>query len=437
MLNVQCSMVNDSTTIRRLRLPLAVCIVLIHLHMQVDGTQIGWGSLTSMDAWRLFACVTINELAAIAVPLFFMISGFLFFNSPSPRDNGQLSIVNGQWSIKAKLRRRVRTLLVPYVLFCVLAVIGLVVNHTMQGHSLGDSLHTFLGNGKWLHNFWDVHTTGTNTNILGITKPISYPILIPLWFIRDLMVIVVMTPLIRWALLRLRVWWIAIMVVLSVTGIWIPLVGFSPSSCLWFSIGAWFSLNGLAMVQGVQEFKRFKGSRKNVQCSMFNVQCSIILALSLLIADILTDGTPADRYVHFAFLLVAVPVTYALFTRMKKKDSPCRRGPFEEIDKEASRSEGVAAKQTGGYDNAQCSMLNVQSLSFFLFAFHTLPLPFLGCRPVEWAKQLLWTGSDNGWVCIVQFVGAAVLTVVVCVLAYVLLQWVCPRFLYLLTGRKG
>ena len=77
------------------------------------------------------------------------------------------------------------------------------------------------------------------------------------------------------------------------------------------------------------------------------------------------------------------------------------------------------------------------SFPFFLFAFHTLPLPFLGCRPVEWAKQLLWTDSHNGWLCIVQFIGAAVLTVVVCVLAYVLLQWVCPRFLYLLTGRKG
>ena len=388
----------DSNTIKRLRLPLALCIILIHLHMQVSGTQIEWGALTSLDVWRIFACVSINELAAIAVPLFFMISGFLFFNSqrsgaessgdvPSPLPLGE---VGDRLSIFSKLRRRVRTLLVPYVLFCLLAVIGLVVNHSMQGHILADSLHTYLGNGKWLHNFWDVHTTGTNTNILGISKPISYPVCIPLWFIRDLMVIILMTPLIRWALLRLRLWWIAIMIVFSVTGIWIPLVGFSATSCLWFSIGGWFSLRGESMADS------FVSVRTPLLCA----------AISLLFLDILTDGTPTDRYVHFAFLLVAVPAVYTLFSTFQS------------------------------FNPSILQSFNVQSLSFFIFAFHTLPIPFLGCRPVEWAKQLLWTDSANGWLCILQFVGAALLTALICLLTYSVLQTLCPKFLYLLTGRK-
>ena len=205
------------------------------------------------------------------------------------------------------------------------------------------------------------------------------------------------------------------MLVLSLTGIWIPLVGFSPSSCLWFSIGAWFSINAKPLLQ----------------CSMLNVQCSIISSLSLLILDILTDGTPSDRYIHFAFLLVAVPTTYALFARLQRKSSPSfliagLSRDLRDCGSEAAMRGGVPFR-AGAYD----------SFPFFLFAFHTLPLPFLGCRPVEWAKQLLWTDSHNGWLCIVQFIGAAVLTVAVCVLAYLLLQWLCPRFLYLLTGRKG
>ncbi|MBO4487327.1 MAG: hypothetical protein J5729_03090, partial [Bacteroidaceae bacterium] len=53
----------DSAAINRLRLPLALAIIMIHLH-----TQVG----------------IINELAAIAVPLFFMMSGFLFFRRRSP-----------------------------------------------------------------------------------------------------------------------------------------------------------------------------------------------------------------------------------------------------------------------------------------------------------------------------------------------------------------
>ncbi|MBO4593771.1 MAG: acyltransferase family protein [Bacteroidaceae bacterium] len=417
----------DSAAINRLRLPLALAIIMIHLHTQVD---------------------IINELAAIAVPLFFMMSGFLFFRGRSPEcamlnalcianrsklgrgvlkepggslaagaDSGGESVSgNGQWSTVnyfPKFRRRVRSLLFPYVLFCLLAVIGLIINHTLHGHSLTDSIHTFLGNGRWLHNFWDVHTTGQNTNVLGITKPVSYPILIPLWFIRDLMVIVLMAPLIGWAIRCLRIGWIAVMVVLSITGIWIPLVGFSPSSCLWFSIGAWFSINGISMAS----------SLRRVRIPL------ICAAIALLVLDILTDGRPADRYVHFAFLLMAVPATYAIAVRDRsilKLD----------LDLNPVRDRSILKLDLA---NVQCSMFNVRwstaSLSFFIFAFHTLSVPFLG-RPVELSKQLLFTGSDSELLCILQSIGAALLTAVICIMAYFLMLLICPKFLSLLTGGR-
>ncbi|MBR4783383.1 MAG: hypothetical protein IK023_05790 [Bacteroidaceae bacterium] len=441
----------DSAAINRLRLPLALAIIMIHLHTQVD---------------------IINELAAIAVPLFFMMSGFLFFRRRSPEcamlnalcianrsklgrgvskepggslaagaDSGGESVSgNGQWSgvnaesIKLdlanvqcsmfnaqcttvnyfhKFRRRVRSLLLPYVLFCLLAVIGLIINHTLHGHSLTDSIHTFLGNGRWLHNFWDVHTTGQNTNVLGITKPVSYPILIPLWFIRDLMVIVLMTPLIGWAIRCLRIGWIAVMVVLSITGIWIPLVGFSPSSCLWFSIGAWFSINGISMAS----------SLRRVRIPL------ICAAIALLVLDILTDGRPADRYVHFAFLLMAVPATYAIAVRDRS---------IIKLDLDLNPVRDRFNVQCSTV-NGQWSMFNGQwstaSLSFFIFAFHTLSVPFLG-RPVELSKQLLFTGSDSELLCILQSIGAALLTAVICIMAYFLMLLICPKFLSLLTGGR-
>ncbi|MBO4486915.1 MAG: hypothetical protein J5729_00925, partial [Bacteroidaceae bacterium] len=324
--------------------------------------------------------------------------------------NGQCTTVN----YFPKFRRRVRSLLLPYVLFCLLAVIGLIINHTLHGHSLTDSIHTFLGNGRWLHNFWDVHTTGQNTNVLGITKPVSYPILIPLWFIRDLMVIVLMTPLIGWAIRCLRIGWIAVMVVLSITGIWIPLVGFSPSSCLWFSIGAWFSINGISMAS----------SLRRVRIPL------ICAAIALLVLDILTDGRPADRYVHFAFLLMAVPATYAIAVRDRsilKLDlelNPVRDRSIIKLD--------LDLNPVRDRFNVQCS---TASLSFFIFAFHTLSVPFLG-RPVELSKQLLFTGSDSELLCILQSIGAALLTAVICIMAYFLMLLICPKFLSLLTGGR-
>ena len=368
---------------------------MIHMHMEPSGTTIGWGSLGSLDIWRIFACVSINELAAIAVPLFFMMSGYLFF-------------YRTEWNSAAfvgKLRRRVRSLLVPYVLFCLLAVVGLVVNYAMSGHSWAQSLHLYLGDGKWLHNFWDVHTTGTNTNLLGISKPISYPINIPLWFIRDLMVIVLMTPIIHLAIKRLRWGWLLLMTALSISGVWIPLVGFSPSSVLWFSVGAWFSINGRSMAA------TFGRLRTLLLCA----------ALPLMVLDILTDGTPADKYVHFAFLMTAVLAVYGVAVGWHLPSTELLSGPH-------LKDEGAA---DGGL-----IISNAAAMSFFIFAFHTLPLPLLGCRPVEWAKQLLWTGSDNGLLCIAQFIGATLLTAAVSMLVYWLLLWLCPGVLSVLTGRK-
>ena len=424
---------SDSLTIRSLRLPLALSIIFIHLHMQVSGTQIGWGRLTSPDAWRIFACISINELAAIAVPLFFMMSGYLFFygpQRPEVRESGNPPpglppLPLGWWL--GKWRRRVRTLLVPYVLFCLLAVVGLTVNHAMQGHTLADSLHTYLGNGKWLHNFWDVHTTGHNTNILGVTKPVSYPVCIPLWFIRDLMVIVLMSPLIHWAIRRLRLGWIALMAALSLTGIWIPLVGFSASTCLWFSIGAWYSIHGRSMAGDLHAARH----------------PLLAAALPLLILDILTDGTPADRYTHFAFLMLAVPATYAITARAAR---PRQSGFGKQENGKVGKFEGhafgspiVTRLRSPIVTRLQLSNLKYNcssALSFFIFAFHTLPIPFVGCRPVEWAKQVCWTGSDDGLLCIVQFLAAALLTAGICVSAWLLLQWTSPKILSLLTGRS-
>lgn len=375
-----------------MRLPLALCIIMIHLHMEPSSTAIGWGSFGSLDVWRIFACVSINEVASVAVPLFFMISGYLFF-------------VGGKWNgtvFTGKLRRRIHSLLVPYVLFCLLAAVGLVVNYVISGHTWGQSIHLYLGDGKWLHNFWDVHTTGTNTNLLGISKPISYPVNIPLWFIRDLMVIVLMTPLIHLAIRWLRWGWLLLMLAFSISGVWIPLVGFSPSSVLWFSVGAWFSINGRSMAAA---FGRW---RTPLICAV----------LPLMVLDILSDGTPADRYVHFAFLLMAVPAVYG-----RKTTEPT---PSTSI-------KGRDASDVGG----GIVFSNSAALSFFIFAFHTLPLPLLGCRPVEWAKQLLWSGSDNGLLCIVQFVAATLLTAAVSIVAYCLLLWLCPGVLRVLTGRAS
>ena len=49
------------------------------MNMKVHGNMVQWTDFGSMDAYRVFAIVVADNLAGIAVPLFFLFSGYLFF----------------------------------------------------------------------------------------------------------------------------------------------------------------------------------------------------------------------------------------------------------------------------------------------------------------------------------------------------------------------
>lgn len=93
-----------SKTIMFLRFPLIVAVVFIHTNLadvMINGRLlVNEGQFPIHD---LFRHIITNELARIAVPLFFFISGFLFFYHTD----------FSMKMYKQKLKKRVRTLLVP------------------------------------------------------------------------------------------------------------------------------------------------------------------------------------------------------------------------------------------------------------------------------------------------------------------------------------
>lgn len=372
----------DSQAIARLRLPLAVGVVFIHLGMGFSGRQIHWQSFGEMDAFRFLGCFVTNELASLAVPLFFVISGYLFFANMPVDGNRAMLATYGH-----KLRRRVWSLLVPYLIFNILAVAALIINQVIDGHSLQQAAEQYLGGMKWLRNFWDIHTTGSATNVLGVSRAVAYPLDSPLWFVRDLMVLVIMSPVIYYALRWLRWGWLVLMVVLTLTGIWIPLPGFGVSSCLYFSIGAWFGLTGRSMGESLRRWRWWL----------------LLIALPAMLGDIWSDGTEFDQYLHLLALISGLLCVYAFV---------------------ANSNHGIPVP-------SWCA-----PASFFVFAVHTLPIPWLGCRPVEWCKSLLWSGSQSALQSVLEFVATGVLTAAICLAAYLLLRAIAPSFVNLLTGRK-
>lgn len=150
----------------------------------------------------------VRTLTEVCVPLFFVLSGFLYFRNTPSRPDARFF-----WR---KLRSRVRSLLLPYLIanalaFCVFWAAYRWFPQWMSG---------FLGE-DWripLFVFW----TG--------------PVNLSLWFVRDLMVVTLFAPLL-WLILRYARFG-------GVVLIWIAgrYLGTGQVLNVWFSLGAWLAL---------------------------------------------------------------------------------------------------------------------------------------------------------------------------------------------------
>lgn len=207
-----------SKTIMFLRFPLIVSVVFIHAGL--EGVVIG-GNVTVHDGqfpiYESVYHVITNEIARVSVPLFFFISGFLFF-------------YRTDFSMKAygqKLKKRVRTLLVPYVFWNAAALLAFVTIQIFMPSLTSGNNKPILDYGlpDYLDLFWG--------------HPISYQF----WFIRDLMVVVLVSPLVYWLLKFGKGYAVAILGALWISGLQVDIPGFGIVAFFFFSFGAWFSIN--------------------------------------------------------------------------------------------------------------------------------------------------------------------------------------------------
>ena len=194
-----------SLRINALRFPMIVGIVLFHAN-QTD-IRFSYGvSEYALEGIPAFITNLITELSFIALPFFFLISGLFFYKDFQPT----LAVYG------VKLRTRLRTLLVPYLFWNIYLYSALLVVH-----EIGPISHFFSG-GKMA-----VPESGVcaivNT-IIGIDR---MPIVYPLWFIRDLMLLVIISPLLWVLACRAPLSGLLIFAFLWFTEGWLPLIIFT------------------------------------------------------------------------------------------------------------------------------------------------------------------------------------------------------------------
>ena len=164
-----------------------------------------------------------NDIARIAVPLFFFISGFLFFYRIS---------VFSKNEYKNKIKKRFKSLLIPYIFWNLVVLLLFFLSQIFISSILSgrNKLITDYTYSDWLNIFWNFNNNGT-------------PICFQFWFIRDLIIVVLFTPLIYYFIKIFKTYGLAILGILWIFNIWFNIISFSIVSFFFFSFGAWFSIN--------------------------------------------------------------------------------------------------------------------------------------------------------------------------------------------------
>lgn len=200
----------QSQAIDIVRFPLAVMVVCIHTYfiesLNLQGTEI------TMEGWMAPVVISLFSISLthVAVPMFFVLSGYLYFlNIDYLSRDVYLS----------KTKKRLFSILVPYLSWNIIALI--LSPSRISGLSLYDVLLGFWGQGEGL-----------------------FPWNGPLWFLRDLMIVQLLTPMIYITIKKTKYWFVSLLLLLLIVGV-LPTatnLGFTIVSLVYFSIGAYLGI---------------------------------------------------------------------------------------------------------------------------------------------------------------------------------------------------
>ena len=256
--------------IKQLRLPLIVLITFAHSY---SGVRVGYTLWDGgWDTYEVLKIVVSQTLVKVAMPTFFVISGYLFFANVT------------EWNSKTylgKLQRRVKTLLIPYIVWNVLMAV---------------KLKSFS-----LNMFWAYWTeAGKQMDWLGNVQLMTAPANMPLWFLRDLMVVSVLTPIIYICIRKIGGWLLVIVTPLYLSGVYAFIPGLSAYAIYFFVLGAFMGIRKWDLIETCMKFEK----------------PSYLLASVFGIAMICTFHTPVFSSIMLCFRLVGVVAVFCLANRL-------------------------------------------------------------------------------------------------------------------------
>lgn len=205
----------QSELIKAMRFPLIILVLYVH-SVRPEAVPMEW-SLEGHNVFRIFTEIISHYIGGLSLCWFFFFSGFLFYYNKKRQ-------FGWHW-VKGKYKRRIKSILVPYLVWNLINVAIVLVVTSMFGWAgitvSKDPLDAVeKGPLYWL-----------------ITGPIDYP----LWYLRELIVLSILAPLFYYPVKK----WPGITLIVLLALYFAPIFGldfFLFPSLSFFGIGAWMSI---------------------------------------------------------------------------------------------------------------------------------------------------------------------------------------------------
>lgn len=341
-----------SYSVEALRFPLILFIICLHCYTSTSFITIGHYSyfciIYPFSLW----------IGETAVPAYFFISGLLLFYS--------------QKKYLQKLKSRINTLLVPYLFFNGIILLGylclmflgkpaIILAKDLEDYSIIDYVRAFWDRGVWAHGN-------------------GAPILCPFWYIRNLMIMVLLSPIFYIIIKYTR-----LLFPLIVGLLWINAhdSAYTLQSLTMFSLGAFFPISGRNPID------------------LFYKCRALFISIFVLLA-------------FFDILHLYIPIPFAL--------------PIHRLSLIANTFWLICMCGELLYRHQLYSSLLSRS-SFFVFSIH-YPLT-IALRPIF--ERL--NGLTDVVLVVIYFASVLCITLA-CLFIYMLLNYMMPKLLKVITGNR-
>lgn len=343
-----------SKTINNLRLPLILGVVLIHsnyLH----------GALSH------FLC---SDFTRCCVPLFFFISGLLFFQG--------ITDFSKKVYLK-KLKSRTTTLLIPYLIWNFIFFILFSAKTVFSG----EATLSYLVNNLQLAFIGRIPDNPAN-----VLEPYTLPFDFPLWFIRDLYVYVLLSPVFYYLIKKLGPPLLIILTVAFLTGFWPQILFFSISGVLFFSMGAFIATRGYDIADMINKCPTLSRSI-----------CCVYPILVVLDTVAYTFWEDIFYYIHALQILTGFFAIFIVFCKIT--------------------SRGLSIKVSG-----ECV--------FAIYVMHAIFITYISA----FVKHEHWFNAENAVGSLLYCLFCFVSTLVLSIVSFIVIKRMSPRLSSILFGKR-